>query len=72
VVLALHDSGAVTSLKYGKINGISSAADAAHAIAGQLKKETAADTAAEVKGEADLIVQQQRLARCRTAPASCT
>jgi hypothetical protein len=72
IVLALHDSGAVTSLRYGKNNGLSGFADAATAVASQLKTETPADKASEVKGEADLIAQQQRLARCRANPANCT
>lgn len=70
--LTLAESGALTSLTYSSTNGVSSAMDSAAAMAGIVEGASAAERAAEVKAEADLIVQQQRLIRCQADEANCT
>lgn len=69
--LSLSEAGAVTSVDYGKNTGAASALNAAGAIATAAAPETVAAKAAEVKAQADLIAQQQRLARCHANPAQC-
>jgi hypothetical protein len=66
--MSAAESGAVTSVSYGKSVGASGALNALGAIAGT---QTASTKAAEVKAEADLIAQQQRLVTCQTKPADC-
>jgi hypothetical protein len=44
----------------------------ASGISGPSKDTTAAEKAAAVKGEADLIYQQQRLVVCQADPTKCT
>lgn len=72
--LALSSYGSINKLEYSK--GISDALDAANAasnaFAGALKKPTAAEQAASLQAQADLIYQQQRLAVCEAEPAKCT
>lgn len=72
VSLGLEESGAITALSYGTKSGIAGAANAGTGILGLYAVDSAAVQAAEVKGEADLIAQLQRLARCRADPAGCT
>ncbi|HYC74482.1 hypothetical protein [Brevundimonas sp.] len=69
--LGLAESGAVTALTYGTKSGVAGAANGGATILGLFGEDSAAVQAAEVKGEADLIAQLQRLARCRADPASC-
>jgi len=70
--LTLSEAGAITQIEYGKNTG----------AAGPLNVATSAATAAEAPGstankvadakaQADLIAQQQRLARCQAKPAQC-
>ena len=70
--LTLSDSGAVTSVTYAKLTGVSSALSAAGAVATAEKPPSAADRAADLKGQADEIAQLSRLARCRANPTTCT
>lgn len=72
VSIGLEESGAVTTLSYGTKSGLAGAANAGTGILGLYAADSAAVQAAEVKGEADLIAQLQRLARCRADPAGCT
>ncbi len=65
------ESGALKSLKYGKDSGVGGAFDALDAVAGVLQGPTAAEQAAALEAEADLIAQQQRLVQCRADPAAC-
>ena len=69
--ISLSDSGSVTSLHYGTTNGAPDAASAVGAIAKALQAKTPEDKANELKGQADLIAQQQRLATCQVDPTSC-
>lgn len=66
--VTLSDSGAVLSVGYNKTSGVAGALNAAGAIAAT---DTAATKAAELKAQADLIYQQQRLILCQTKPDQC-
>ena len=66
--VTLSEAGAVTNISYGKTAGTAGALNALGAIA---NVETAAVKAAELKAQADLIAQQQRLVRCRAKPDQC-
>lgn len=70
MTLALADSGAVTKLQYGSTSGAASALAATRSVADVIDTSTA-ERLAEVRGQADLIQQQQRLVRCQADPASC-
>lgn len=72
VSLGLEESGAVTALSYGTKTGFAGAVNAGTGVLGLYAADSATAQAAEVKGEADLIAQLQRLARCRADPAGCT
>ncbi|WP_331351883.1 hypothetical protein [Cellvibrio sp. UBA7671] len=66
--LALSESGSVTALTFGKTSSGSAALNSLGAIA---TTQTAATEAAELKAEADVIAQQQRLALCLSKPDQC-
>lgn len=70
--LQLSDAGAITSVTYGKGSGAAASLNAANAAATALAPQTDAMKAADIKAEADVIAQQQRLVRCRTNPSACT
>jgi len=70
--LALSPAGAITKLQYSKKGGATDLADSAGGIAKAAEPASAANQAAEVKGQADLIVQQQRLIKCKQDPVQCT
>ena len=70
--LTLSEAGAITQIGYGKNTGVAgplnvatSAATAAEAPGSTTNKVT------EIKAQADLIAQQQRLAGCEANPAQC-
>lgn len=69
--LGLAESGAITSVSYGKLTGVPGALNAGTAIIGATQPPDAAD-AAKSKSKADVIAQQQRLARCQQKPVDCT
>jgi hypothetical protein len=69
--LALSEAGAVTTIQYGKLSGSASPFNVGTAAANGLAPKSAADKAAEIQGQADLIAQQQRLIRCQAQPAQC-
>lgn len=66
--LVVGESGAVTSIGYTKTSGTAGAVNAVNAA---LSSETATAKAAELKAQADLIAQEQRLVLCQTRPAEC-
>jgi hypothetical protein len=66
--VVLNEAGAVTSVGYGKNVGVAGALNALGAIAGT---QTATTEAADLKAQADLIAQQQRLVQCQTKPDQC-
>lgn len=63
------ESGALASLQYGSTTGAGQVLNVVNSALGL--HETTAQKAAELKAEADLIAQQQRLAQCRADPHSC-
>jgi len=69
--ISLSEAGAITAIDYSKTSGVSGAANAGVAIGTALTPETTASKAADLKAQADLIAQQQRLHRCQTNPATC-
>lgn len=66
--VTLSEAGAVTSIGYGKTVGTAGALNALGAIA---NAETPATKAADLKAQADLIAQQQRIVLCQTKPDQC-
>ena len=66
--LTLSDAGAVTNIGYGKTVGTAGAINALSAIA---NTQTTTTKTAELKAQADLIAQQQRLVRCLARPDEC-
>jgi hypothetical protein len=69
--LTLSEAGAITQIDYGKNTGAAGPLDAATSAATAAAPGSTASKAAEVKAQADLIAQQQRLARCEANPAQC-
>ena len=68
--LTLSEAGAIQAIDYGKLSGASGALNAAQAVAGA-GPQIISNQAADVKAQADLIAQTQRLARCQASPATC-
>lgn len=66
--ITLSEAGAVTSVGYGKNAGTAGAMNALGAI---VNVESPAAKAADLKAQADLIAQQQRLVLCQTKPDQC-
>jgi hypothetical protein len=69
--IGLSDYGSITTLHYGDTNGAPDATDAMGQIAKALQPKTAEDKANAIKGQADLIAQQQRLIGCEVSPSTC-
>ncbi|MEA3037765.1 MAG: hypothetical protein QOE79_278 [Sphingomonadales bacterium] len=69
--LTLTGSGAIDTVTYGKLTGATAAVNVLTAGATALAPQSTAAQAADLKAQSDLIVQQQRLARCRTQPDQC-
>jgi hypothetical protein len=69
--LTLADSGAVTSIEYGKNSGGAGALNVLGSAMTAATPETTAEQAADIKAQADKIAQQQRLARCMAKPDQC-
>jgi hypothetical protein len=70
--LSLSDAGAITSVGYEKDNGAAGVLNSVNSAAGAEKPTTAADEAAQLKAQADIIAQQARLVRCNAQPSACT
>lgn len=66
--IKLSEAGSVTSIGYGKTTGVTGALNSLDSIA---KSQSASAEAADLKAQADLIVQQQRLVSCQTKPKDC-
>lgn len=66
--LELSEAGAVTAVGYGAKTGAAGVLNALGAIAAS---QTAEAEAKELKAQADLIVQQNRLVLCQTKPEDC-
>lgn len=72
VVANFSSAGAVTAVTYGRTSGAAAVLGAATQAVDTARGNTAAQNAADLKGQADEIAQRQRLARCRANPAACT
>jgi hypothetical protein len=70
VSLTFADSGALTTVQYGTTPGATQMLSVLNTGVTELQGHTAA-RAAQVKAEADLLAQQQRLVQCRADPATC-
>ena len=70
--LTLSDSGAIKTIGYKATNGTASAVEVGTAAAYAAAPQSAAEIAAQIKAQADIIAQQQRLARCIAHPTTCT
>lgn len=66
--LALSDAGAVSSISYGSTSGAAGTLNVLGAVA---NVGTPAYEAANLKAQADVIAQQQRLVLCQTKPDQC-
>lgn len=66
--LSLTEAGAISSLSYGKTSGVGAAFNSANALA---TLGTPATEAAELKAQADLLAQQQRITLCLSKPDQC-
>ena len=67
---AFDDSGALTSIQYGKETGAGAAVNIAQAAYDGLHT-TDTEKAAKLKAEADVIAAQQRLVKCQTTSTGC-
>ncbi len=70
VDLQLEPSGALAALKFGSKSGLAGAGNALTAMADHLLPSDI-QAAAQLKAEADVIANQQRLLKCRLTPAEC-
>lgn len=68
---AFAESGAMTSVQFTSNTGAGQVLNVANAALTAEKGETTAQKAADVKAEADLIAQQQRLVGCLADPKTC-
>lgn len=67
---AFDESGALTSIQYGKEVGAGAAINAAQSVFDALHT-TDTEKTAQLKAESDVISAQQRLVKCKTTPTSC-
>ncbi len=65
------ESGALTSVHYVSSTGAGQALNVVDSAIGEFHNKTTSEKAAEVKAEADLIAQQQRLVKCVADPSIC-
>lgn len=69
--ITVEPAGTATLLRYGNETGVAQLLAVGTAISNELREPTTAERVAEIKAEADLIAQQQRLVRCRADPDTC-
>ena len=70
--ISFQESGALNSLQYASSNNsVNQVLNVVNSSLSALEEESTAEKAANVKAEADLIAQQQRLAQCIADPANC-
>lgn len=70
IVLALSESGAVTSVNYSALSSAAGALNAGNSLMTGFDPSDATKAGA-IKAEADVIAQTQRLAACQAKPADC-
>jgi hypothetical protein len=68
---SFSESGALNSVQYANNTGASQVLNVTSSTLSALQGETTAQKAANVKAEADLIAQQQRLVQCLAVPENC-
>ena len=68
--IGLTDTGAVSTISYGKVDGSASALNSLSALA-SAQTTVASAKAAELQARADLIAQQQRVVLCESKPDQC-
>ena len=68
---SLSESGALKSVQYASETGGAQAVGALSTLLTMVQGETTSQKAIEVKAEADLITQQQRLVQCIADPKFC-
>ena len=64
-------NGSLTTIGYSREGGSGALAEGVGSLADTLAPPTTSEQAAQVKAEADLIAQQQRLLRCQLKPDEC-
>jgi hypothetical protein len=69
--LTLSEAGAVTAVSYGKTTGAASALNVLNSLDSTFSPTSDAAKASALKAQADIIAQQQRLARCQAQPDKC-
>lgn len=69
--LSLYESGKIKSLKYGTKNAAKGLGSSIVKLNDQFDSQTNAEKAAELKAEADVMAQQQRIVVCQATPESC-
>jgi hypothetical protein len=65
------ESGAMTSVQFTSNTGAGQALNVGNSALQAVQGETTAQKAADIKAEADLIAQQQRLVQCIADPKNC-
>jgi len=71
MAVAFAESGAIASVQFTSNSGAGQALNVANSLLTASNGETAAEKAAALKAEADLIAQQQRLLACLAEPKNC-
>lgn len=71
LAVSFAESGAIKSIQYVSNTGAGQTLNVANAGLTALQGDTTAQKAADIKAEADLIQQQQRLVTCKADPATC-
>jgi hypothetical protein len=71
VSFAFADSGALTTAQFTSVNGTAQALSGLDSLLTIAQGESTASKAADVKAQADLIAQQQRLVQCLADHAIC-
>ncbi len=69
--VAFAESGALTSVQFTSTNGSAQALGGLNSLLTASQGESTASKAADLKAQADLIAQQQRLTACLADPKSC-
>jgi hypothetical protein len=68
---SFDEAGSISQVQYAKDTGGAGVLNVLDAAASQLNR-TDTEQAAAYKAEADVIAAQQRLVKCKAAPASCS
>ncbi|NDZ17790.1 hypothetical protein C7T35_34490 [Variovorax sp. WS11] len=71
LAVGFNESGAIANVQYVSNSGAANAVGAANSLLTIAQGETTVAKVAEVRAEADLIAQQQRLAQCMADPKNC-